>query len=1587
MIIYNIDNTAIVDVPITSNAEHEEELGKSDYVRLSWVGVEKQVLPVGAYIVPFTNGLRYRLLEPYTPNQNNESEWKYEPEFQHPLMWLSKIPFTYTTVDKNKNMSYVSQDWPYLGLTTSLLEVVVGQINDLFGFTSKDDKFTYRIIGNVDTTVNVTFSSTDIISALNTIASACTQYDCEWHISWENKCLYFGQIFFDQGEDTPTLKVGENIGKVSVSNSKDGYYNVFFPQGSTRNISTRLTNGHYLASSLRLGLNFPYYEGCKYEDGLIDTRTDTNEPKQVLSLIFDDVYPHVNCYVYNVRHRTATLLDETTNQPKLDAQGNEIVYSIWYMRLAYPLTTLKEGFLKKSNGAAYFTEDNGIRYYWYDYYVDKSTQIIDGHKLMGQFTANTHEGALPQPLLGQPTSTDGFEMQCHQADSTVVLDDGTTVMKGDFEITYVDNNDIIIPTTEDDGLYPRGNAMPDFTANEVILYNIIMGEAEIRAAQDDLLVKTKAEITRRQTDFNNYSFPSYPHIFESNNPNLYVGKKVVFDDGAGNTLNTRILKLTTKIDFPFEQQITVGNQKIKGSTSQLKEDVRTMMSGNWSGGGISVTEARNIIKNYGSTLFLSKTEDDIAQGHKTFNDGISVNNGIIADKAQTDALENTGDFTNRGNIENGGNITNSGSITTKDLTVTGLAHFFSLTIDEIRATGGAFLATPAGGFSADIVEPYDADKSLLSSDSSDTPAYWRIYWRAEQNGKSTLNMWVKGDMAVCQTFDVAEGTTQNTANRRWWRLVTATSNENRSTGFDYTFDIEFTDANAANGAITKTNPETGEEHLYHWIEVSNTSNSDGIIQYYDPSDTPQAGDEVVQLGYWGIEKEGALTNDDDRRARRSAIYYSAYSSMDSGLQAPFFAFYEGINHFADLKDFRKSYKDANKMVVYGEVHMQSGKDYYRAAVDRGAYNSEATYNQYDRVSYDGSLWLYVSETSSSGVTPGTDDTKWLRQVSKGDTGATGATGADGKSVYSQYSVDGDNWVSELEEGVVYKYIRTSQDGKTWSDPIKIQGEDGQNGVSVNITPGMGVLGMNYNPSEDTPIVIYPHLWVGNEDRISDCLVWYDAGDALDFTLLSNGSARVEKLTTKNRAALRSAPNGVVKITIQYYGGTPPTTTTTTDEPTAAAAKANILSEASDASTVVEDTTTTTSTTTTTEPELLMTFVVYWNYSMATSGLDIDDTYTKLWTQYVKSDGTVNKAEMGTLVEEDGTTKVKMSADQIELEGYVTANKNTQIDTEGNLITKNATLNGYLRSSVLSDWQNDTTKNATRTYVITGNVVLDEDGNLINARNDSPLNLLVGQSSSQAITNYVHLPLDPEFVGARVIIIARPYVDNTGYIKEAGDNPTYTGYDGYTYVDAGKVWVKHVYVDPNYSDTETDSLYLDGDGNAAAEAAFASMGAQDWFLGGGRVTVEKGIYYPNEIMFKGGVIELLGVESTTNAQIAQNTYELTDDKDAVAKADGTYSATGNESMAGQTVKLCQWVVVNVQCDDIEYSHNNRTGSSSTASVSTVTTTTTTSSTSTSTSTSTTTEEPTANAKANTATTDEDDTSSLEQAVSDYENDNI
>ena len=278
--------------------------------------------------------------------------------------------------------------------------------------------------------------------------------------------------------------------------------------------------------------------------------------------------------------------------------------------------------------------------------------------------------------------------------------------------------------------------------------------------------------------------------------------------------------------------------------------------------------------------FLRKDVDDTASGLITLLKGLKVGEG------KKYGIDAEGLATLLKVIADSGVI---GTLTSEEasirnLTVTGAAHFFRLIIDEIKASGGSVLVTPANGFKvAKVVKDTD----------------YRLYFRAEDGDRAVTNKWKVGMQAVSMSFNAATGEKLDDSNHYWWRLVTGVSAE----------------------AVT---PDWDNEHKYHWITVSDTDAASG-------SAVPSENDEVAQLGYriqGDSDPELRTYTDADGTTHKycplqSAIYLSAYDSLDIEIVAPFLAFYRGISDF-DLKSHRKTYFDARTNMLVGDVYNISG---------------------------------------------------------------------------------------------------------------------------------------------------------------------------------------------------------------------------------------------------------------------------------------------------------------------------------------------------------------------------------------------------------------------------------------------------------------------------------------------------------------------------------------------------------------------------------------------------------------------------------------------------------------------------------------
>ena len=244
--------------------------------------------------------------------------------------------------------------------------------------------------------------------------------------------------------------------------------------------------------------------------------------------------------------------------------------------------------------------------------------------------------------------------------------------------------------------------------------------------------------------------------------------------------------------------------------------------------------------------------------YATIDNDLTVGNSVTAKTINADV----------GNIKDiySDNITNKKMIKTKDLTVTGTAHFFELVIDKIKAAGGAAIFTPADGFDIDVVEAVENG--------------YKLYWRCEVDGKVRQNMWKVNDQAICMSFNEAKvGVSHNVSNKYYWSLVT--------------------DVNEYGKPVTR---EDGNK--YNWITIS-TVTFDGTVN-------PEVGDSIAMLGYRGTDDE----------ARQSAIYISAYASFDKGVDAPFIAQYKGIKDF-DIEKYRTSWWSLKTNKFVGDFVIES----------------------------------------------------------------------------------------------------------------------------------------------------------------------------------------------------------------------------------------------------------------------------------------------------------------------------------------------------------------------------------------------------------------------------------------------------------------------------------------------------------------------------------------------------------------------------------------------------------------------------------------------------------------------------------------
>lgn len=1073
--IYDVNGKVLMQAEITSSAIRVEDLSKSDYISLSWNSAEKVILPAGAYIVHKYKidkvrevTRQFRLLESYEPTQSDEMSWKYTPEFQHPKMVLSKKPFFIRTRN-SKNEVIKQYDFDFCGTMVTIADRLKDFLNNELKFGNAG------WVINYDTTntnaINVSFSDNDFMSALTAITNAIGD-NCEWHIDYDNETIHIGNVLRD---DLPivTLKVGENVGIPSITNSKEDYYNAFAVFGGTRNITQVNDKGENISSSdiklqLSKGSGTTEIDGKKLsysidEFSTIDMRQNKNEQLFTKILNFAQIFPSINTYVYNVRGREKYVLQDGNKIPlTYNADGSVKTYktfTVWYVRMAYP-TTEKIANKKLVNT----TVDNGVTHYWYDFEITDDL-LINGKNIGCSFEANFNEGALSTPLAGRGTNGDyvGFELTYHkEASSTHTTDDvdssNFAVLAGDFEIIYQEDNDLIIPTNAKDMIIPKGESLPSYKCNITVLYNIAMTESiYTEDAQKRLLDAAMKEIKRLLSDLNNYSVKSYPQVFEAKNPCLQIGQKVVYDDGNGYQLNTRVRKISTNIDFEFVQEITIGNEAIKGNTAQLKEDVKEIIasggSGSEGGGNYTTSQLRNLIGKYGTSYFVSKLFDDTANGKITFIKGLIAkgladlmmgakfgNNAMITKlgEAVFSAIKSL-DYDNAAeqgfSVEKEKNGKYHAFFT--NLTIWGKAIFHELEIRKLSYSGGNIYLSGAG---SKLIKVVPVKKSVsngvttwVKTTENDVECVgWKCYLLADNGTTATMNDWQEGDQARCQTMGeiVAGGAYSDVSNKSYWRTIPNGGVSTQNEKIYGTKTETYLDEDG-NEQTKEVQVELYDGQAFAWIVVGKHCNDiDGYDDEFsvgyngsnpaplETRDIPAEGDTIVLDG--NRHRDGN-NQEYDKTDRQNVIILET-----TGEYAPRIACYANITEYkhtitksvngsdkeVSLSVFETSPKGGTKINSSRFEWISEDGSTINIINYRGDWVSTNTYHKNDQVNHNNAVWVCIA---NSGVSveeeePSDSSKQWKKVLSggKGEKGDKGEDGLSGNGVVPVYARSKDN---------------------------------------------------------------------------------------------------------------------------------------------------------------------------------------------------------------------------------------------------------------------------------------------------------------------------------------------------------------------------------------------------------------------------------------------------------------------------------------------------------------------------------------------------------------------------------------------------
>lgn len=391
--------------------------------------------------------------------------------------------------------------------------------------------------------------------------------------------------------------------------------------------------------------------------------------------------------------------------------------------------------------------------------------------------------------------------------------------------------------------------------------------------------------------------------------------------------------------------ITLREDKEVGTIQKIQQQISSLQSGNGgTGAGLTTTQVKGQIATEGSKHFISKINDDIANGTITWEKVQKFVQGFFLGHSNEFSIDGSGnailssvlvnllkslDFNEA--EQNGFAIKQRSDgkyqMLLTDLIVWGKAIFNTLLIRELSYVGGNIVLSPAAGKISYIKEVY--------SDTTNELIGWKCYLLADDGTTATINSFKVEDQVRCKTFNIAPGIYENVSNKDYWRLVTKVSTENEAITDDEGHELY-------------------DGKKFAWIQIAKDNCMEG-------SDSPAVGDTIVLMG-----------NRSDKSRQHLLMMET------EGDSAPTFTMYRGINSYS-LKGksiFDVGFNGINIVSKYYHITTVDGEKIW-TPVYRGDWKEGTEYSYYDEVTWLGTRWLCISpEGQTTTDEPSEDSPYW-----------------------------------------------------------------------------------------------------------------------------------------------------------------------------------------------------------------------------------------------------------------------------------------------------------------------------------------------------------------------------------------------------------------------------------------------------------------------------------------------------------------------------------------------------------------------------------------------------------------------------------